>query len=80
MTASAPRSEPHSPTTTIHTLVDEPYLDSSHPATRSRSIMGDSDLVKTTSRHSHLSVVDPEELAVEKAPQDVIWVEWDGPK
>ncbi|POY70315.1 hypothetical protein BMF94_6595 [Rhodotorula taiwanensis] len=79
MTASAQRSEPYSPTTTIHTLVDEPYLDRAGPATRSRSIMGDSDLVKTTSRHSHLSVVDPEELAVEKAPQDVIWVEWDGP-
>ncbi|BGP52748.1 hypothetical protein JCM8202v2_000304 [Rhodotorula sphaerocarpa] len=37
------------------------------------------DLSKTVSRHSRLSVVDPEERAEEEAPEDVIWVEWDGP-
>lgn len=38
------------------------------------------DLSKTVSRHSRLSVVDPEERAEEEAPEDVIWVEWDGPE
>lgn len=42
--------------------------------------MCEPDLSKTTSRQSHLSVVDPEQRAVEEAPPDVIWVEWDGPK
>ena len=76
MSATAEYDQPYSPTSTIHTLVEE----ANQPARRSDSIMGDTDLVKTTSRLSHLSVVDPERRALEEAPPDVIWVEWDGPK
>lgn len=74
MSATAEHDQPYSPTSTIHTLVE-----ANHQARRSDSIMGDADLVKTTSRLSHLSVVDPERRALEEAPPGVIWVEWDGP-
>ncbi|GAA5866346.1 hypothetical protein JCM3774_006624 [Rhodotorula dairenensis] len=80
MSASVEHDQPYSPTTTIHTLVDSDLHRQSRPRhARSDSIMCEPDLVKTTSRQSHLSVVDPERRALEEAPPDVIWVEWDGP-
>uniref|UniRef100_A0A0K3CDZ5 BY PROTMAP: gi/472587111/gb/EMS24610.1/ MFS polyamine transporter [Rhodosporidium toruloides NP11] gi/647394703/emb/CDR35936.1/ RHTO0S01e10528g1_1 [Rhodosporidium toruloides] n=1 Tax=Rhodotorula toruloides TaxID=5286 RepID=A0A0K3CDZ5_RHOTO len=36
-------------------------------------------LEPTSSRRSHLDIVDPDERAAEKAPPDVVWVDWDGP-
>lgn len=37
-------------------------------------------LEPTSSRRSHIEIVDPEERAEEKAPPDVVWVDWDGPE
>ncbi|GAA6035825.1 hypothetical protein NBRC10512_007306 [Rhodotorula toruloides] len=37
-------------------------------------------LEPTSSRRSHLDIVDPDERAAEKAPPDVVWVDWDGPE
>lgn len=42
--------------------------------------MPDDTLHKAPSRLSQLDVVDPEARAREEAPQDAIWVDWDGPE
>ncbi|BGP36441.1 hypothetical protein JCM10450v2_000341 [Rhodotorula kratochvilovae] len=65
------RPGPPSPTSTIHTLVEDPAA-MPPPAASS--------LHKAPSRRSQLDVVDPAERAAEQAPPDVIWVEWDGPQ
>ncbi|GAA5997302.1 MFS transporter [Rhodotorula paludigena] len=71
-----PRPLP-SPTSTVHTLVDPVPAVPSH--LHQSSTMPDDALHKAPSRVSQLDVVDPEARAREEAPQDAIWVDWDGP-
>lgn len=82
--ARAHPPDPPSQTSTIHTLVDESGAATMRPSSpRALEESPADDLHKATSRTSRtsrLDVVDPQDVAEECAPPDVVWVEWDGPE
>mgnify|MGYP007026582354 CR=1 FL=1 len=78
--ARAHPPDPPSQTTTIHTLVDESGAATMRPSSPRALESPADDLHKATSRTSRLDVVDPQDVAEECAPPDVVWVEWDGPE